>query len=134
MIFCLEQSQGHSTHVGQLVEFHYRWHPYYGGRFRHEGHEERANGTIVRVEIKLGEVIQVPAWMLDRVLCANMEMGEPLVAVSGLLELHRLLTQFGFRQTTMDGLDSIQEAHDESPTTTFEADDAAPSVEHVARH
>ena len=24
-------SQGHSAQVGQLVEFHYRWHPFYGG-------------------------------------------------------------------------------------------------------
>jgi hypothetical protein len=33
-----------------MVEFHYRWHPYYGSRFRHEGREDRANGAIIRVE------------------------------------------------------------------------------------
>src|SRR3546814_14360057 len=61
-------SQGHSAHVGQMVEFHYRWHPYYGGRFRHEGREDRANGAIIRVENRPGEIIPVAEWMLDRAL------------------------------------------------------------------
>src|SRR3546814_3790412 len=69
-------SQGHSAHVGQMVEFHYRWHPYYGGRFRHEGREDRANGAIIRVEIRPGEIIQVAEWMLDRALCAGMAGSE----------------------------------------------------------
>src|SRR3546814_9056030 len=66
-------SQGHSAHVGQMVEFPYRWHPYYGGRFRHEGREDRANGVIIRVEIRPGEISQVAEWMLDRALCARPE-------------------------------------------------------------
>ena len=85
MLFCHEPSQVHSAHVGQMVEFHYRWHPYYGGRFRHEGREDRANGAIIRAEIRPGEIIQVAEWMLDRAFCAGMKMGEPRVAVIGLL-------------------------------------------------
>lgn len=134
MIFCPGPSQGHSAHVGQMVEFHYRWHPYYGGRFRHEGREDRANGAIIRVEIRPGEIIQVAEWMLDRALCADMEMGEPRVAVIGLVELHGLLTDRGFRQTSTDGLTAIQEARHEGTTTTLVATDADPAAEHAARY
>ena len=117
-----------------MVEFHYRWHPYYGGRFRHEGREDRANGAIIRVEIRPGEIIQVAEWMLDRALCADMDMGEPRVAVIGLVELHKLLTQRGFRQTSTDGLTTIQEARHEGTTTTLDATDVDPAVEHAARY
>jgi len=127
-------SHVHSAHVGQMVEFHYRWHPYYGGRFRYEGREDRASGAIVRVEIRPGEIIQVSEWVLDRAFCAGMAMGEPRVAVTGLVELHRLLTDRGFRQTSSDGLTAIQEAPYEGITTTLDVTDAGPSVEHAARY
>ena len=117
-----------------MVEFHYRWHPYYGGRFRHEGREDRANGAIIRVEIRPGEIIQVAEWMLDSALCADMEMGEPRVAVIGLVELHGLLTHRGFRQTSTDALTAIQEARHEGTTTTLVAIDADPAAEHAARY
>src|SRR3546814_19408674 len=68
--------------------------------------------------IRPGEIIQVAEWMLDRALCADMEMGEPRVAVIGLVELHGLLTDRGFRQTSTDGLTAIQEARNEGTTTT----------------
>lgn len=55
----------------------------------------------MRVEVRPGEVIQVAEWMLDRALCAGMEMGEPRVAVTSLIELHRLPTERGFRQTSL---------------------------------
>ena len=127
-------SQVHSAHVGQMVEFHYRWHPYYGRRFRHEGREDRASGAIVRVEVKPGEIIQVAEWMLDRASCAHMEMGEPRVAVSGLMELHRLLTDRGFRQTSTDGLTAIQEARHEGITTPLNITNVDSATEHVVRY
>ncbi|MER9436119.1 hypothetical protein [Mesorhizobium sp. M0618] len=114
-----------------MVEFHYRWHPYYGGRFQHEGREDRANGAIIRVEIRPGEIIQVAEWMLDRAFCADMEMGEPRVAVIGLVELHRLLTERGFRQTSRGGLTAIQEARHEGFTTTADITSADPAAEHA---
>lgn len=103
-------------------------------RFRHEGCEDRASGAIVRVEVKPGEIIQVAAWMLDRSSCAHMEMGEPRVSVSGLMELHRLLKDRGFRQTSTDGLTAIQEARHEAITTTVDITSAGPTTEHVARY
>lgn len=129
-----EPSRVHSAHVGQMVEFHYRWHPFYGGCFRHEGREDRASGAIVRVEVRPGEVIQVAEWMLDRALCAGMEMGEPRVAVTSLIELHRLLTERGFRQTSTDGLTAIQEPRHEGITTTRDIANADPATKHTVRY
>ncbi|NKL34974.1 hypothetical protein GFL49_14365 [Rhizobium leguminosarum bv. viciae] len=110
-----------------MVEIHYRWHPLYGGCFRHEGREDRASGAIVRVEVRPGEVIQVAEWMLDRAFCAGMEMGEPRVAVAGLIELDRLLAERGFRQTSRGGLTAIQEARHEGITTTRKIANADPT-------
>jgi hypothetical protein len=134
MISFQEQSQGHSAHIGQLVEFHYRWHPFYRRRFRHEGTEERASGAIVRVEISPGDILKVPAWMLDRAMCAEMEMGAPRVSVSGLVELHRLLAQLGFRQTSSDRFDTTEEACNEATPTILEAVNSDLPAEHAPRY
>ena len=117
-----------------MVEFHYRWHPFYAGCFRQEGREDRAGGAIVRVEVLPGEVIQVAEWMLNRAFCAGMEMGEPQVSVNGPVELHRLLTELGFRQTSRGGLTAIQEARHEGITTTHNIANADPTTEHTVRH
>ena len=117
-----------------MVEFHYRWHPFYGGCFRHEGREDRASGAIVRIEVRPGEVIQVAEWMLDRAFCTSMEMGEPRVAVTSLIELHRLLTERGFRQTSTDGLTAIQEARHEGITITRDIANTDPATEHTVRY
>ncbi len=42
-----------------------------------------------------------------------MEMGEPRVAVTSLIELHRLLIERGFRQTPTNGLTTFEEARHE---------------------
>lgn len=57
--FLSQAIAGSSAHVGQMVKIHYRWHPLYGGCFRHESRKDRASGAIVRVEVRPGEVIQV---------------------------------------------------------------------------
>jgi hypothetical protein len=44
MIFFQEQSPGHSAHVGQEVEIHYRWHALYGRCVRRQYGEQRAGG------------------------------------------------------------------------------------------
>ena len=88
----------------------------------------------MRVEVRPGEVIQVAEWMLDRAICAGMEMGEPRVAVTGLMELHRLLTERGFRQTSTDGLTAIQEARHEGISDTRDIANADPATEHTVRY
>src|SRR5512132_1000544 len=84
-----EQSPGHSAHIGQEVEVHYRWHPLYGRRVRQHRSEHRATGRVVYLEVVPGVVTVVAAWMLDPVVCADMAIGAPRVAVSALLDLHQ---------------------------------------------
>jgi hypothetical protein len=66
-----EQSPGHSTHIGQEVEVHYRWHAHYGRRVRRQYVERRAGGDVVHAEVAPGVVIVVTAWMLDPAACAG---------------------------------------------------------------
>jgi hypothetical protein len=95
-----EQSRGHSAHIGAEVVIHYRWHPLHGRRLRRHYSERRAIGEVVHVEVSPGVVTIVPGWMLDPVVCARMGFGAPRVAVSALAELHDLLTNLGFRQSS----------------------------------
>lgn len=85
--YAASQSRGHSAHVGQEVEVHYRWHPYFGRRLRCENSEERANGRIIHLAIVPGHVITAPAWMIDPVACAAMDLGSPRASLAALLEL-----------------------------------------------
>src|ERR1700752_4521674 len=101
--FCGQsQSCSHSAHIGQEVEVHYRWHALYGRRVRRQYVERRASGEVVHVEVVPGVVVVVAAWMLDPAACAGMELGAPRVAVTGLIELHQLLTEGGFRRSSVD--------------------------------
>lgn len=50
--------------------------------------------------------------MLDPVACAGMALGEPCVAVPTLHDLHRLLTDLGFRGSSPDDPAIVQEVHD----------------------
>src|SRR5438477_12886378 len=77
---CLRwQSPGHSAHIGQEVEVHYRWHALYGRRLRRQYVERRAGGDVVHVEVTPGVIIVVAAWMLDSAACAGMSLGAPRV-------------------------------------------------------
>ena len=61
-----------------------------------------------------GVVVVVAAWMLDPAACAGMELGAPRVAVTGLIELHQLLTEGGFRRSSGDD-PIVQEEQYEEP-------------------
>ena len=54
-------------------------------------------------------VIVVAAWMLDAAACAGMALGAPRVTVSALVELHQLLIERGFRQSSLVGPTIVQE-------------------------
>jgi hypothetical protein len=96
------QSPGHSAHIGQEVEVHYRWHAHYGRRVRRQYVERRAGGDLVHVEVAPGVVIVVTAWMLDPAACAGMALGAPSVTLAALAELHQLLTERGFKRSSRD--------------------------------
>ena len=43
------QSPVHSAHVGQELEVHYRWHPYFGSKVMVRRVEQRATGHFLEV-------------------------------------------------------------------------------------
>ena len=95
------QSAGHSAHIGEEVEVHYRWHPLHGQRVRRQYSELRRGSRCVHVESSPGVVLAIAAWMLDPIACAGMAIGAPRVTVSALIELHRLLVERGFRGSSV---------------------------------
>jgi hypothetical protein len=54
-------------------------------------------------------VIRLAAWMLDSAVCARMTFGAPCISVSALTELHQLLTERGFRQSSVGDPTIVQE-------------------------
>jgi len=121
----------HSAHVGQEIEIHYRWHPLCGRKVRYRDSEQRSHGRVVHVDDGSGVVTVVPAWMLDPVVCANMTLGEPQVAVDALRELHRLLVERGLRGHSSNDFTFVQEECDEfevrDHSTATSAADSSPA-------
>ena len=56
------------------------------------------------------EAGRLAAWMFDSAVCAGMTLGAPCVTVSALAELHQLLTERGFRQSSLGDPTIVQEA------------------------
>jgi hypothetical protein len=83
------QSPGHSAHIGQEVEVHYRWQALYGRCLRRQYVERRAGGDVVHVEVAPGVVIVMAGWVLDPAACAGMSLGALRVTLAGLAELHQ---------------------------------------------
>jgi hypothetical protein len=133
MIFCPGQSHGHSAHIGQEVEVHYRWHALYGRRVRRQYVERRAGGEVVHVEVAPGNVVVVAAWMLDAAACSGMELGTPLVTIAALAELHQLLIEHGFRRRSSDGSTIVQETQREKPADTSAAIGSPAPAQHTLR-
>jgi hypothetical protein len=133
MPFARGQSRSHSAHIEQEVEVRYRWHALYGRRVRCQRREQREAGPIVYLETAPGVVIVAAAWILDPIACAGMALGEPRVAVSALNELHRLLIERGFRQSSLDDPIIVQEGQDEKAADTNAAICGAAPAQHLVR-
>ncbi len=82
----------HSAHVGQELEVHYRWHPYFGRKVSVRRVEHRATGQFLKVKGPSGLVVSMAAWMLDPVICAGMTLGAQQVDLLALSDLKRLVT------------------------------------------
>jgi hypothetical protein len=102
---------GHSAHMRQEVEAHYRWHALYGRKVQQLYVEQRSGREIAVVEIEPGVAIVVAAWMLDPIACAAMSFGPPAVDLLGLADRHRLLMTFGPRRTCSDEHSPVEEVH-----------------------
>ena len=131
------QVRGHSAHIGQEVEVHYRWHPLYGRRVKVRDVEQRSGG-VVHVEADVGVVKVVAAWMLDRAVCSAMGLGEPRVTAAVLSERHRLLVDRRLRANSPDGSNVVREKRNgqavkgRSSTNAIASGDAA-TDEHQVR-
>ena len=107
---CARQQSGvHSTHVGPTVIVHYKWHPLYGRRVRRFYSEKRTSGELTHVEAAPGIVCAIPSWMLDRVACAAMPLGQAQANLPALVELDQLLEELGFRRSSEDGINAVTE-------------------------
>jgi hypothetical protein len=87
----------------------YRWHPLYGREVGRQYSEHRARGEVVHVETAPGNVIVVPAWMLDPIVCGGMRLGEPHLDLVALQDLDRLLAALGFRSSSHGGPEVAEE-------------------------
>ena len=123
---------GHSAHVGQEVEVHYRWHPYFGRWLRCENSEERANDRIIHLVVAPGHVITAPAWMIDPVVCAEMDLGAPRVSLAALLKLHKLLIERRFQRGSPDGFTIAETQHEDPATPDTISRDRSPD-QHAVR-
>ncbi len=69
--------------------------------------------------------------MLDPAVCAGMELDVPRVTAAALINLHRLLIEFGFRKSFQDESHIVLENRDEQKTATNDAAGAAPAEHRV---
>ncbi len=89
--FCRSSFPAHSAHVGEELEVHYRWHPYFGCKVSVRLVEQRATGQFLKVLGPTGLVVSIAGWMLDPIICGAMATGRPYVELAALIELNRLL-------------------------------------------
>jgi cytosine/adenosine deaminase-related metal-dependent hydrolase len=95
--------------------------------------ERRVGGDVVHVEVSPGVVVVVAAWMLDPAACAGMGFGAPRVAIPGLVELHHLLIERGFRRSSRDDPTIVQEEQNETVNRRPKVDrDRRSKVDHTA--
>lgn len=94
--------RGHSAHINQDAEVHYRWHALHGRKVRQLYAERRSGREVVVVEATPGVAIVLAAWMLDPAICATMFFGTPAIDIAGVADLDRLLKALGLRRTCSD--------------------------------
>jgi hypothetical protein len=73
------------------VTVQYRWHSLYGSKLKLVKTAKSAGVEELHCETLSGIVLGMPRWMTDAGRCSVMEIGDPVVGVSALAELRRLL-------------------------------------------
>ncbi len=70
----------------------YRWHPWWGQRVAIVQDYVRGGRRVVRCRDDLGQIRELPFWMLDRAACCGMNSAyDPVVDVDDLRQLQELL-------------------------------------------
>jgi len=70
----------------------------------------------VHIEVEPGNVIVVPAWILDPVACGEMRVGDPVVALEALSDLGELLVALEFRSSSRGGDRAGEDSHEATET------------------
>src|SRR5580765_4448619 len=123
----------HSAHVGQELDVHYRWHPWFGCKVRIRQVQEWADGRYVRVQIPSGAVVVMASWMFDPLACAAMTLGPPRVDWAALLELKRLLIDVHLNKVSPAEAAIAQEVQNED-SQSFGSAYGLPPIETAVRH
>jgi hypothetical protein len=104
----------HNTHKTGFREVRYRWHPWFGQRL--VVHRESRRGSVVllqcvREEVQACRTLEIPEWMFDAAVCAQMKSMElPHVDCAALLALKHLLSA----ATRSSERDVVQAQHQSS--------------------
>jgi hypothetical protein len=91
--------QQHTAKFPRSVVIHYRWHPLFGQSLTVKSvRRARAGADFMVILVPDGTWMLVPAWMTAAHRCATTVLVEaPVVSVSALLEVDRLLMAVGMR-------------------------------------
>jgi len=101
--FVSERSPIHSAHVGQELEVHYRWRPYFRYKVIVRRVERRADGLFYLVKGPFGSMISIAGWTLDPAICAGMNFGSPQADLAALVEFKKRGREYGaFHFTSWD--------------------------------
>jgi hypothetical protein len=100
----------HSAHVGQELEVHYRWHPYFRCKVFVRRVEQRATGQFLQVEWPTGIIISIAGWMLDAVACGTACGHDHTQPRPSTIYRHLRITRYSFRSPKLSRAE-IRRAH-----------------------
>lgn len=84
-------SRSHNAYASESVTIHYQWLDLFGKSLSVVRRMRRQDGDCVVCESPKGNAIAVPAWMTDKVVCAGLSVGSPVISLAALRELRNLL-------------------------------------------
>src|SRR3954447_2442513 len=84
-------SQQQDTHIGELGDIYYPWHPWHDHKVRVHATLVKRGRTVARChleDVPTSRMLEVPLWMLDAATCCQMRTAESsIVEVASLREL-----------------------------------------------
>jgi len=103
----------HSAHVGTIAVVHYPFHPLRSRECRVVRVEQGPSEVFISLEDERGVIQKLPAWMLDRTICEQIELGAPRVSLCALEELNQLLVFLGLQRSHPGGVGAARDGTDE---------------------
>ena len=89
------ETRQQNTHIRDLREICYQWHPWHGRRVRVRAELIRHGHAVAYCsleEVQTGRVLEVPLWMLDVAICSRTRMAKPgFASAQSLRELRETL-------------------------------------------